>query len=302
MPIAPLRILFIINPFSGKGPKPGLQHTIHEYFHKQPHHIEFYELYGGNDKQSISHWVRDWKPDRVVAVGGDGTLKLVAEALAGTPVPIGLLPAGSANGMARELGIPEDIPACLEIISGDHIEAIDIIRINERECSLHLSDFGLNAHLVKHFEQSDYRGMWGYAREIFKVFHRRQQFRVEIKTPAKTIFCYAWMVVIANATMYGTGAVINPDGDLKDGRLEVIIMRKISFLELLKMIFRHRAFNPSKTEILQAAEVSITTKRSVHFQVDGEYLGTLRKIRAVVVPGAIRMLLPVPANNSNANT
>lgn len=296
MPIAPLRILFIINPFSGTGPKSGLQHTIHEYFHDQPHLTEFYELCGSNDKQSIKHWVQNWKPDRVVAAGGDGTLKLVAETLTGSSIPIGLLPAGSANGMARELGIPEDVQACLKIITGDHIEAIDIIRINERESSLHLSDFGLNAQLVKHFEQSDYRGMWGYAREVFKVFNRRQQFRVEIKTPTKTIFRYAWMVVIANATMYGTGAVINPTGDLKDGRLEVIIMRKISFLELLKMIFRHRAFNPSKTEVLQAAEVSIATRRSVHFQVDGEYLGTLRKIRAVVVPGAIRMLLPIPAD------
>lgn len=294
MPVGPLRILFIINPISGGEAKSGMEQTIRDYFSTKIHHIEFYQLNGQNDAPSIQYWVENWQPDRVVAAGGDGTLRLVAQVMSGAQTPIGLLPAGSANGMARELNIPENFVTCLDIITGDHIASIDIIRLNEREICLHLSDFGLNAHLVKHFEKSEHRGMWGYAKEIVKVMSHRQQFRVEIRTPGKTIFRYAWMVVIANARMYGTGAMINPGGNPGDGLLEVIVMRKISFLEILKMMLRHRPFNPNKTEVIQAKEAVISMKRSVHFQVDGEYLGLLRKIKATVQPGAIRMLLPKP--------
>lgn len=294
MPVGALRILFIINPISGGEAKSGLEQTIRDYFSTRSHQIEFYQLSGENDVSSVKYWVERWQPDRVVAAGGDGTLRMVAQVMSGTEIPVGLLPAGSANGMARELNIPENFTTCLDIITGDHMAPVDIIRLNEREICLHLSDFGLNAHLVKNFEQNERRGMWGYAKEIVKVMSHRKQFRVEIRTPGKTVFRYAWMVVIANARMYGTGAMINPGGNPGDGLLEIIVMRKISIWEILKMMLRHRPFNPDKTEVIQAREVAISMKRSVHFQVDGEYLGLLRKIKAKVQPGAIRMLLPQP--------
>jgi diacylglycerol kinase (ATP) len=299
MPVDALRILFIINPISGGGAKSALEQTIRDYFKDRAHLIECYQLNGENDEESIKYWIGNWRPDRVVAAGGDGTLKLVAQVMAGSKIPIGLLPAGSANGMARELGVPDDFVECLDIITGDHTASIDVIRLNGKETCLHLSDFGLNAHLVKNFEKSTQRGMWGYAREIFKVMSHRQQFRVEIKTPGKTVFRHAWMVVIANARMYGTGAMINPQGNIRDGLLEVIVLRKISLLELLKMMLRHRPFNPAKTEVIQATEAVIAMKRSVHFQVDGEYLGQMRKIKAVVQPNAIKMLLPAPEPTSD---
>lgn len=294
MPVAsPLRILFVINPISGKGSKGDVEHIIHTYFKGTEHATEFYELTGTDgDKTSIRYWIKEWKATAVVAVGGDGTLKAVAEILINTKMPVGLLPAGSANGMALELGIPEDLNECLDVITAGHTEQIDVLRINGKQLSLHLSDFGLNAKLIKHFEESDYRGMWGYAREVWKVMRTKQRFRVEIKTDKQTVFRYAWMVVIANARKYGTGALINPKGNVQDGLLEVIVVRSLSILELLKMLFKHRKLDPEKTEIIQAKSVALSLKKSVYFQVDGEYCGTLRKMNAEVVPGALKMLMP----------
>ena len=101
------------------------------------------------------------------------------------------------------------------------------------------------------------------------------------------------MIVLANASKYGTGAVINPHGDLYDGLFEVVIMRKVAISELFKMWFRPQTFNPKKIEIIQAKSVRIDTDHGVHFQVDGEYLGKINHLDAKILPGELNILLPV---------
>src|SRR5690348_12663669 len=101
-----LKILFVINPVSGGKEKHDWEASIRDFFKDKPHAIEFYLLTGSNDKVSIQHHIERIKPDRVVAVGGDGTIKMLAHILKETQISLGILPAGSANGMAKELKIP----------------------------------------------------------------------------------------------------------------------------------------------------------------------------------------------------
>jgi diacylglycerol kinase family enzyme len=88
------------------------------------------------------------KPDRVIAVGGDGTVQMAAKQLLGTDIPLGILPAGSANGMARELELPNTSEEALQVIVEGITRSADVIRINNTDICLHLSDIGLNAKLV----------------------------------------------------------------------------------------------------------------------------------------------------------
>lgn len=220
----------------------------------------------------------------------------VVDHLADTGIPLGILPAGSANGMAKDLGLPADWNAALEVITAGHTHRIDAISINGREISIHLSDIGLNALLVKHFEQAGMRGKLGYARVVLKTLYSRQLIHVEIDNGAEVINRKAFMIVLANARMYGTGASINPDGDLSDGVFEVVLVKKLSLTELLKMLFRHRPFNPKKTEIIRARKVNIETKRKMEFQIDGEYMGKVNTVRAEVLPGALTLFMPEEQN------
>ena len=111
---AVLKLLFIVNPGSGSNDT-DFKTIITEFFKGQDHQFEIYELPEKCSKHDISTAIKKAKADRVVAVGGDGTLKLVAEALKGTKTPIGIIPAGSANGMARELGIPLGVNEALGV-------------------------------------------------------------------------------------------------------------------------------------------------------------------------------------------
>jgi diacylglycerol kinase family enzyme len=134
--------------------------------------------------------------------------------------------------------------------------------------------------------------MWGYLKASWKALMKQPQMELTLHTEGKTIHSSATMVVLANATRYGTGARINPVGRLDDRLFEVIILKKISLTELYKMMVSHAPYDTSKIEIFQTGELSIHSEKRVHFQVDGEYLGKVNDISAHLVPGAIRVIVP----------
>src|SRR6476469_7492824 len=111
-----LKILFVINPRSGTKNKIAWEPAIRNYFTDLQHNFDFFLLDGKDDATSLQYWIKKLEPQRVIAVGGDGTVSLVAEQLLGTHIPMGILPAGSANGMAKELDIPVDVNGALDII------------------------------------------------------------------------------------------------------------------------------------------------------------------------------------------
>jgi YegS/Rv2252/BmrU family lipid kinase len=288
---APSSILFIINPISGGKAKTDWETAIKEYFKPLHHKIEIFLLTGTNDEDSIRHWIEKIKPDRVVAVGGDGTISIVAKQIIGSEVALGILPAGSANGMALELGVPLTVIEALDIVVNGTIKNADVIEVNKNIC-LHLSDIGLNAQLIKHFEEGKLRGKLGYATKVIKTLWTKSTMSLSIDIRGKKVTVDALMVVLANATKYGTGAVINPEGNLYDGQFEVVIMKKLAVTELFKMWFKPQPFDPSKIKVFPATSVSIKTKKKVHFQVDGEYLGKVHSVDANIIAGQLKLIVP----------
>lgn len=285
-----LTLLFVINSAAGNN-KTDWEQTILQYFNNKPYTVVIYHLSNPCTREQIQEQIKKHSPSRVIAVGGDGTLKLVTESLMNSGLPLGLLPAGSANGMAKELGIPTDAEKALDIITQGHVNKIDLIRVNKELC-IHLSDIGFNAFVVKTFETFNKRGMWSYIKAALRVLFRHRHMEVTIAGDKKTIKRNAAMVVIANATKYGTGAVINPNGKLDDGLFEIIVIKKISFSEIIKMMITHKDFDPRKTELFTTSGVEMRSKHHVHFQVDGEYLGKIYSLKADCLPGVLQMIVP----------
>lgn len=287
-----LKILFVINPASGSKSKIAWEPAIRKYFTNLQHKFDFFLLDGKDDATSLKYWIEKLQPQKIIAVGGDGTISLVAEQLLGKNIAMGILPAGSANGMAKELNIPIDVEGALDIVLHGEIKPCDVIRINDKEISLHLSDLGVNAQLVKYFEQGNLRGKLGYALKVFKVLWRKRLMDVAIKTNKEEIKRRAFMVVIANASKYGTGALINPQGNLGDGLFEIVVVRRINFISVLKMFLKFKRFNPKKVELFQAESAVLTTVKKTHFQVDGEYLGRVNHVKAEIIKSQLQLILP----------
>ena len=286
------KMLFIINPSSGTGKTDWKQEILNFFKDKDEHH-EIFELTGKDDAPAIKEKLADYKPQKVIAVGGDGTVKIVAEALLHTEMILGILPAGSANGMATELGIKDEAQQALDIIVNGKTQKIDVLKLNDKNLSIHLSDMGLNAMLVHYFEKGNQRGMLGYAKVAFRVLRKKRLMRLDIQVNGESICRAAYMAVMANARTYGTGAVINPEGNISDGKFELIIMRKLNLVNLFRMLISHKPFNQDCIETIHAEKAVITSAKKNHFQVDGEYCGKTDKVSIGIIPSSLNVLVPV---------
>ena len=283
------KVLFIINPGSGNK---DINYTkeIEDFFISREEELEIYQLPDNCSLAKIKATIAKSKADRVVAVGGDGTLKLVAECLLGTDTPIGIIPAGSANGMAKELGVPEELNEALLLVLNGNPKKMHAIEVNGELC-IHLADIGFNAYIVKKFDELPTRGMLTYAKAAWHAFWYHRKMDVEFKIDGKIIKQQAAMVVLANAKEYGTGFEINPDGKLDDDLFEVIIVKDYAVMEIIKIWATKLPWNPKKIESFQTSSLKITTKHNVHFQVDGEYQGKVNKIEAKLIPKAINVIV-----------
>lgn len=285
------KMLFVINPSSGTD-KPDWKQEIIKFFEDKHQAYEIFELTGKDDKPAIKKKIAEYKPRKIIAVGGDGTVKMLAEELLHTEMVLGILPAGSANGMATELGIKNQVQEALNVIVNGTTKKIDVLKLNEDNLCIHLSDMGLNAMLVHYFDKGDKRGMLGYAKVAFKVLRKKRLMRLNIHVNGENISRAAYMIVLANAKTYGTGAVINPEGNISDGKFEVVIMRKVNLVHLFRMLISHKPFNEDCIETIHAEKAVITSAKKNYFQVDGEYCGKTGKVIAEIIPASLNVLIP----------
>lgn len=286
------KVLLVVNPISGDLVKDEIFDIVIEKAQIEGFDLRIYSTSGEGDQAIIREMVQSINPERVLVAGGDGTISMVAQAVHDQSVILGIIPAGSANGLATDFGIPNSLIDSVEIAFGDNSIGIDAVRING-DISLHLSDIGLNALLVKNYESSDTRGKIGYAKEMIKTLTEHENFQVRITTDEEVIETEALIVIIANAQKYGTGVSINPTGDMSDGRFELVIAKRLDFIETAKILTGNTDFNPEIMRIISVEKATIEClDKEVHFQIDGEYKGMFRLLEAEIVKNYITVAIP----------
>lgn len=266
-------IIMVVNPISGDVDKTQFVDAASIYTEKENLELILYETSGEGDLVRITELYKKYQPERILVAGGDGTIKMVAEAIENHDVILGILPAGSANGLSVDLNLPLTLEENLQIaFYGNYIE-MDMIAINGKK-SLHLSDIGLNADLVKNYENSETRGMWGYALQAYTTLIDLQDpFEATITANNQTITCVARMIVIANSQKYGTGVIINPDGVMNDGKFELVILKNLDLFVFGQIITGNMSIESDDIEIISTDKATIKTNIPVNFQIDGEYCG-----------------------------
>ena len=286
------KILFVVNPVAGGKDKNLFWTSLEQALAVSPFDFLTYPTTGNNDVQQLRHLLSTHPFTRVIAVGGDGTVKLAAEQLVHHPISLGIIPMGSANGMARELGIPSQPKEALRIALGPVTTCIDTVHIENHGLCIHLSDLGLNATLIEHYQANRLRGMWGYGRVLVRTFLQRSRFRIYLVNDQLRLNRSVYMVMLANARMFGTGAMINPTGSLKDGLFEVVMIKDIRWWDFPRLFFSNRKQYQDREEVVSVKSISIATKRPVHFQMDGEYKGKISHLKATIIQQGLTVLVP----------
>jgi diacylglycerol kinase (ATP) len=265
---------------------------VQEFSDLNNFNLVIYETKGLNDVTQIQSLYEKYMPKRILVAGGDGTIKMVAEAMENRDVIIGILPAGSANGLSVDLNLPITLEENLIVaFLSDYIE-MDMICINGKK-SIHLSDIGLNADLVKNYEKSNLRGIWGYALQAYTTLKDSEEpFIASIIANDVKVEHTARMIVIANSQKYGTGVIINPNGSIIDGKFELIILKNLDLLLLGEIIIGNMPIDSDDIVIISTKKAIIKTDRPVNFQIDGEYCGTENELEIHILHKQIKIAVP----------
>lgn len=292
-----MKLLFILNPVAGPDDKEPVQPQIADYCESNHHSCHIMETQGdGNDAQRIRETIDQHQPELVFACGGDGTVNMVGQTLMGRDIPLGVLPLGSANGLATELGLPYNVRECIDVLVRGKTIHMDPLLINQSHYSFHLADIGYNARLIQQFEEMDQRGKIGYAKGFLRVIKDRPIAKVRYQEEGKWKEKKVVMAVFANAKKYGTGAIINPDGKLDDGHFEVILFRpwpRWYFIYLGLLSYLGRIKRSAYVKVLSQKKIHITTDAPLDMQIDGEPMGSTREVTVEICPEKVQLKVPV---------
>jgi len=243
--------------------------------------------------------------ERIFALGGDGTVQALLNAVAGnSKVSIGVLPAGGGNDLAAALGLPLDPVRAAEMIltQGEGV-ALDAARVRTADGVERLymggGGVGLDAEAAR-FASGVYRRMRGRSRYLLSAIRALGKFRgidvrVSLEGAEQTSLQGTALVLgILNTPSYGGGLRLAPEANLEDGRLDLVLLENLSVFEIARMLPRLAISGEIRTQRIQRHSITrarIETERPCAFHADGEIIG-MTPVEITVVPGAMRVWRP----------
>jgi YegS/Rv2252/BmrU family lipid kinase len=286
------RICFIVNPLAGSRDRTQTIRGLIEEIIK-PAGIEYTIdwINGPGDGSRLAAEAVARGFDVVAAVGGDGTVNEVGQALVGKSAALGVIPAGSGNGFARNLRVPLNLPDALRLLLSPRIIRIDAGTINSRYF-FSIAGIGLDAEISKSFEQHGSRGTLSYFLAGIKPFFMYRPSPMNIHHEGGTFTASPLVMSIANGPQYGSGAIIAPRAQPDDGMLDVCMIDTLSAWTAITNL--HRLFNGTIEQIpgyrsLQTRSLRIERTAPGLIHVDGDPQQAEAVLQVAVLPGKLRV-------------
>jgi len=231
-----------------------------------------------------------------VVVSGDGMVGAIGGAMAGVEAPLGIVPVGRGNDLARVLGIPADPEAALAIVLAGHSRTIDVGEANGRRF-LGIASAGFDSDANRIANESRLGGNLVYAYAALRALVAWKPARFTIAIGEERTRVEGYSVVVANNSAYGGGMYVAPDAALDDGQFDVVTIEKVGklrFVSNLPKVFKGTHVNNDEVRVVRASRLSLSASRPFAVYADGEHLTDLpADLR--VIPGALRVLVPPAA-------
>lgn len=289
-----MKLLLVINPVSGDTPKGELLNYARNRCRFWGVELAVFRTTGQNDVAQLRECIASEKPDRIGSVGGDGTFMLVVAASRTAPVPIGFVPMGSANGMAKELGVSLDPETALnDLIASRRIAQLDLLKVNGQHLCLHMGDVGLNAQMVAWYDEDSGRGMTAYGKHLLRSLTQTEDFEYHFEVDGKAYKGRAVMIGFGNGTKFGTGIPMNTVGNPFDGKFEITVLEEINADLLIRagLSIINKTFpDESESKVVSCTAVNIHLQPEQMLQLDGEVIGTTSEVKIEIEPGAVPLI------------
>jgi YegS/Rv2252/BmrU family lipid kinase len=249
------------------------------------------------DVGRLGAWIVEHGSEADLAIigGGDGTLNAAVEGLVEAGLPLGILPLGTANDLARTLGIPADAVEASRVIAAGLTRRIDLGRVNGKHF-FNVASVGLSVHVARQLGVDIKRrwGVLGYPLTLWRALGRHRSFRAEIRCNGTRTRVRTIQISVGNGRHYGGGMTIAADAAIDDGLLDVVSLEPQGPLELilnlpaLRWGWHERA---ERVNHWRCRDIEIRTVRSLPVNTDGE-VTTRTPAHIVVVPQALAVYVP----------
>lgn len=255
-------------------------------------HVTWFETTEEDPGEGQTREAVDAGADLVLVCGGDGTVAASAGVLAGTGIPMGLLPTGTGNLLARNLRLPLGVPAALEReLSGDG-RTIDVLEAEGRRFVV-MAGLGFDAMLIRDTgEEAKKRHGWaayvaGGLRALRDAPRAHYELRIDERPPRKV---RALGVLVGNVGELQGGVAVLPNADPSDGQLDVIVLAPRGWAHVVLLawrILRRRPDSGAEAVVLRGERVEIHANRAVPMEFDGDYAGETDRLIVTVLAGAV---------------
>ncbi|OIQ29736.1 MAG: diacylglycerol kinase [Bacteroidetes bacterium MedPE-SWsnd-G2] len=289
-----MKLLFVVNPISGGVNKEPFLKQAKKLCHNMGIDFSIFKTTGKNDVIELKAVLDQYQPDKVASVGGDGTTLFTSEVLLGSNYPMGIIPLGSANGMAAELYVnPVPLEALKELIMSEVVKGMDMLKVNDKHYTIHIGDVGLNANIVDDYDKDPNRGMATYAKYFTERLQVQKAFKGTIVANGETVEKEGVMFAICNSRKYGTGVPLNLNGNPMDGQFEIVVVEKIDALSLIKAGLSKlddKFIDTENAMVITTNEAQITFEEPRLLQLDGEVIGMHKTVDVKLLKGAVNLI------------
>ena len=289
-----MKILFVVNPISGGVNKEPFLQNAKSICEKFGLDNRIFKTTGKDDEELLKAVLLNYQPDKVASVGGDGTTLFTAITLLNRLIPMGIIPLGSANGMATELFVnPDPEEALKDLIMSEVVAGLDMVVVNDEHYTMHIGDVGINAGIVDAYAKDKNRGMATYAKYFIEELKRLTPFEINIKANGKTYCEKGLMVGICNSRKYGTGIPLNLTGNPMDGKFEIVVVKNMDSQSLIKAglsKFDERFHDSQNGLVISTSEAEIIFDQARLLQLDGEVIGEFERLKVSILKGAVKLI------------
>ena len=229
-----------------------------------------------------------------VVMSGDGLLGAIGGALAGAETPLGIVPGGRGNDLARVLVIPDDPEGAVETIAAGNARQIDVGEANGKRF-LGIASIGFDSEANRIANETHLlRGNLVYAYGALRALLGWKPVRFTIRVDEERVRFTGYSVSVANNRAYGGGMFIAPDADLADGEFDIVTVGevgKLRFLGNLPKVFKGTHVDEDEVRVFRAPHLELSASRPLEVYADGEHLTDL-PVSLRLLPRALSVLAP----------
>jgi YegS/Rv2252/BmrU family lipid kinase len=252
------------------------------------------------DKSKLTALIEAEAPraDCIVVMGGDGSINAALPGVLKAGLPLGILPAGTANDLARTLNLPTDIPAAVRVIAEGVTKPVDVGSVNGHPF-LNAASLGMSVTITRQLDRN-FKRRWGvlaYAIAACRAIWNARAFHATVTTNGSDATVRTVQIVVGNGRYFGSGMTVKDTAQIDDGKLRLYCVRVDhwwSFVMLIPTLRRGTYHGDPRVYHLNGTDITVTTRRPRHISADGELL-TQTPAHFTEQPGALQIYVPADA-------